>query len=1131
MRVQRNVLASGSVGVLTLALLSGAIFPPVVGGRSDARESRVSSPSATTPLSVRNPSAPNGEQRKLAAGLYRKAPLSFEANQGQFDPSVKFLARGPGYQLHLTPTEAVLSLKRDANATVNKQSEKDFSSRANTRRPSRDDAIRMRLLGARSNPLMRGEDVLPGKVNYLLGNEPRAWRTNVITYGKVKYEKVYQGIDLVYYGSQRQLEYDFHLEPGADPEAIRLGFEGVKGTEVDPATGDLIMRLSGGAMVRQHKPVLYQEERGMRRPVEGRFVVRGRNQVGFEVGDYDKSRALVIDPVLVYATYFGGDGDEGTAGIAVDSAGSVYVTGFFSTSAGFPVTAGAFQTTQNNANGNGEIFITKFTPDGTGIVYSTLLGGSSSDSSSGIAVDAAGNAYVVGWTVSPDFPVRNAFQSTLRGFADPFVTKLNATGSDLLYSTFLGGSGNFDYGSDIAVDASGNAYITGDTGSVDFPVTPGAYRTTHIRLLDPVGDQDGFVAKLNTNASGAASLVYSTFCDVHSSYSNSLDIDAAGNAYVTGNFSLQRARVQKLNAAGSALLYSFTLPDTGADSSAGLHPTAIAVDAGGHAYVTGLTNSPGLMIVNGFQPAIGGGSFDGFLVKLNPSGTAILYSTYLGGNRLDVASAVAVDTAGNAYVVGDTSSVNFPTRDAFQNFKIGEIRLTGSDIFIAKINTNSAGADSLVFSTYYGATSYDEAASGVVVDAEGNIYVTGFPFRVIFTGIIHTGRAFTIDSDSAPGDESQFDPFILKIANTSPSIVRFGAEHVSASEDAGSVEVTVVREGDTSAAANVDFATLDGRAEGRCDYTSAYGTLRFAPGETAKTFRVLITDDTSLEGNETFYVILRENMPGVALGAPIVAELTITDNDPADSESNPIDKREFFVRQHYLDFLNREPDTEGFQFWVGRIQAACEAQPFQAECVDQRVNVSGAFFLSIEFSETGFFVYRLHKASFGSLPRFTPFLRDSQELGRDVVVGRSGWEQLLEQNKQRLLAEWIERTDFKAKYDALTNEQYVDALNVNTGNSLTASERNTLVAGLNAATLTRPNVLRQVAENGEFSRKESSPAFVLLQYFGYLRRDPDLPGYQFWLNKLNEFGGDFRRAEMVKAFILSTEYRTRFGLD
>ncbi|HEY8186188.1 MAG TPA: SBBP repeat-containing protein [Pyrinomonadaceae bacterium] len=1127
MKGQRNIFGYLFVGVLTLALLWGAVATPVVGGNvSGARESRTSSPMSLAVMSAPNSPTPNAGQLTHAAASYGKAPLSFETNQGQFDPSVKFLARGPGYQLYLSSTEAVLSLKRDAGGSKNKPTEKDSRSQANARRSSTGDVVRMRLLGARSEPRVSGEDLLPGKVNYLLGNDPRAWRTNITTYGKVKYENVYQGIDLVYYGSQRQLEYDFHVAPGADPGAIRFGFEGVRETKIDAVTGDLIMWLSGGEVIRQHKPVLYQEVGGARRAISGRFALLGHGQVGFEVGTYDKSRALIIDPVLVYATYFGGDGDEATAGIAVDSTGSVYVTGSFVTSPGFPVTPNAFQKTQNSANGNGEVFITKFTPDGAGIVYSTLLGGSSTDTSTGLGLDAAGNAYVVGWTDSADFPVRNAFQSTLRGFPNAFVTKLNASGSDLLYSTFLGGSSNQDFGTDIAVDASGNAYITGDTGSTNFPVTPGAFRTTHVRFEVGPGDRDGFVSKLNTNASGAASLVYSTFCDIHASFSNSMDIDAAGNAYVTGD-----ARVEKLNAAGSALLYSFTIPDSAANIITGLHTTDIAVDATGQAYVTGFTNSPGLMIVNGFQPAFGGGSFDGFLAKLNASGTSLLYSTYLGGANLDDASAVAVDAGGQAYVVGDTASADFPTRDAFQNVKIGGTSIRGTDIFIAKINTNSNGAASLVFSTFYGATNFDEAAAGVAVDSEGNIYATGFPFRVIFDGIIHTGRAMLGEEVSVPGDESEFDPFILKIANTNANNIRFGAERLSASETAGSFEVTVVRDGDMSAAANVDFATLDGRARSRSDYTSAYGTLRFAPGETAKTFRVLITDDSTVEGDETLYVILHENMPGVALAAPSVAELTITDNDTAPQTSNPIDNREFFVRQHYLDFLNREPDTEGFHFWIERILAACDAQPSQPECIEQRINVSGAFFLSIEFLETGYFVYRLHKASFGSLPHFTPFLRDTQETGRDVVVGRTGWEQQLEQNKQRLLADWVERTDFKAKYDALTNEQYVDALNVNTGNSLTTAERNTLVAGLNAATLTRAQVLRTVAENGEFSRKEFSPAFVLMQYFGYLRRDPDSAGYQFWLNKLNQFGGDFRNAEMVKAFITSGEYRSRFGLN
>ena len=1122
-RHHQGPLRSAAVAVLMLSVLSGALATPGDGGRRyRALTSRRVSQVTRTDLSGAKQAA-SSSPHKRAAGTYRKAPLSFEANEGQADRAVKFLARGAGYQLYLTSTEAVLSLNKKV---ANKK--KGSSSHANARTSSTGDVVRMSLVGAITDPAISGEDVLSGKVNYLVGNDPRAWRTNVTTYGKVRYKNVYQGIDLVYYGNQHNLEYDFHVAPGANPEAIRLGFEGVKRMHLDPATGDLIMRLSGNEVIRQNKPVLYQEIEGVRRDVAGQFVFRGRNQVGFKIGAYDKNHALVIDPVLVYATYFGGTGDEFTSGIAVDSAGSVYVTGAFITSPGFPVTPNAFQKTQDNSNGNGEIFITKFTPDGAGIVYSTLLGGSSSETSTGIGLDAAGNAYVVGWTVSANFPVRNAFQPTIRGFSNAFVSKLNADGSDLLYSTFFGGTSKADFGTDIAVDPSGNAYITGDTESIDFPVTPGAFRTSHIRLtVGSPGTIDGFVAKFNTNQSGTSSLVYSTFCDAVAAFSNSIAIDAAGNAYVTA-----RSRVQKLNAAGSALVYSFVIPDSASGITAGVHTTDIAVDTGGHAYVSGFTNSSGLLVVNGLQTVFGGGSFDGFLAKLNPAGTALLYSTYLGGANLDFASSVAVDTTGHAYVAGDTASADFPRRDAIQNIKIGSTQILGTDTFISEIDTNAAGANSLVFSTYYGATNFDEAATGIAVDAQGNIYITGFAFRIIATGIIHTGRSLvsaTAASPSVIGDELLFDPFILKIADTSSSTFRLSSEQFSVSEGAGSAVITVTRDGDLSTAATVDFATLDGRAWSRSDYTSAFGTLRFAPGESAKTFRVLIIDDTTAELPESLSIILQGNTPGVALAAPSVAELTILDNDTVTLPTNPIDNREFFVRQQYLDFLNREPDEEGFDFWVGQIAQACDGQPSEPACVEQRVNVSGAFFESIEFLQTGFLVYRLHKASFGSLPRFTRFLRDTQEVGRDVVVGRLGWEGQLEQNKQLLISEWVQRTDFKLRFDALTNEQYVDALNTNTGNSLTTTERNTLVAALNAGTMTRAEVLRRVAENEEFGRREFNPAFVLMQYFGYLRRDPDAPGYQFWLNKLNQFNGDFRRAEMVKAFITSLEYRSRFG--
>lgn len=1102
-RRQTTALRSAVVAALMLALLSATVATPV-GANFLTRTSRP------------KPSATDEDRPTHGTGTYQKAPLSFEANQGQADSSVKFLARGPGYKLSLTSDEAILSLNRKVPHDKNK----DANPRLST-----GDVVRMKILGARSDTRLSAEEVLPGRVNYLLGNDPRAWRTNVATYRKVRYKDVYQGVDLVYYGNQRNLEYDFQIAPGADPEAIRMSFDGVKRMKLDTTTGDLIMQLSGGALIRQQKPVLYQEAGDKRRPIQGHFVLHGRNQVGFKVGPYDKSLSLVIDPVLVYATYFGGIGNESTAGIAVDSTGSVYVTGTLITASGFPVTPNAFQKTQNTANGNGEVFITKFTPDGAGIVYSTLLGGSSTDVSTGLGLDAAGNAYVVGWTVSPDFPVRNAFQSTLRGFPNVFLTKLNANGSDLLYSTYLGGTGNSDFGTDIAVDASGNANITGDTQSTNFPVTPGAFRTTHVRLTLGSGNTDGFVAKFNTNESGTASLVYSTFCDIHAPFSNSIDIDSAGNAYVTGD-----TRVQKFNATGAALVYSFTIPDSAANIITGHHTSDIAVDAGGNAYVVGFTNSPGLQVVNGFQPGFGGGSFDGFLAKLNPSGTALLYSTYLGGENLDAASAVAVDAAGHAYVAGDSASANFPMRDPIQNIKIGGTSIRGADLFISKIDTKVAGANSLLFSTYYGATDFDEGVGGIAIDTEGSIYATGYPFTGVVTGIIHTGRQLISSGTSVIGGiEPQFDPFILKIANTSSSTIRFDAERLSILEGAGSIEVTVGRVGDTSAAANVNFATFDGRAQARSDYTSAYGTLRFAAGETTKTFRVLITDDKTPEQNETFYVMLQENMAGVALAAPSVAELTILDNDTVAPTSNLIDNREFFVRQHYLDFLNREPDTDGFNFWVSKIAANCEGKAADAACIEQRVNVSGAFFLSIESLETGYLVYRLQKASFGSLPKLVPFLRDTQEAGRDVVVGQTGWQQKLDQNKQRLVSEWVDRLAFKAKYDALTNEQYVDTLNTNTGNSLTQVERDGLVAALNGVTKTRAEVLRQVAENEEFKRREFNSAFVLMQYFGYLRRDPDSAGFQFWLNKLNQFEGDFRRAEMVKAFITSLEYRSRFG--
>ncbi len=361
--------------------------------------------------------------------------------------------------------------------------------------------------------------------------------------------------------------------------------------------------------------------------------------------------------------------------------------------------------------------------------------------------------------------------------------------------------------------------------------------------------------------------------------------------------------------------------------------------------------------------------------------------------------------------------------------------------------------------------------------------------------------------------------------------------------------VTVTRLGDASREASVDYTTRDAcndapgapacirMASERSDYITAAGRLRFAPGETARSFNVLLINDLSVEGDESLSLEL-SNAVGAGLGSQSKATLVILDDDTTTTPFNPIDERAFFVRQHYLDFLNREPDEAGLQFWISGISAQCDARPSDASCVEARAHVSAAFFLSIEFQQTGYLVYRMHKAAFDRLPRLRDFLPDVRKIGRDVVVGAPGWEQQLEANKQAFALEFVTSPAFVARYPGPTPAQFVGALAANTGNSLSQSERDELIAELTQAGNTasgRASVLRKVAEDSDFAQAEFNRAFVLMQYFGYLRRNPDdapdnnFDGYNFWLQKLNQFNGNFVEAEMVKSFISSDEYRSRFG--
>src|SRR5260221_63281 len=441
---------------------------------------------------------------------YGKLPLQFEANRGQTHKDVRFLSRGPGYSLYLTGAEAVLVL-----TNTNADAKRSTQALSKAKAQPKSVALRVSLLGAARKPQATGLDELPGKPNYFIGKDRSQWRTNVPTYAKVHYQNVYPGIDLVYYGNQRQLEYDFVVAPGADPKKIVLGFKGTDKLEID-AEGDLVLHASGGD-VRQHKPIIYQEIDRVRQEIDGRYGIKSGKRVGLQlalgIGFGFVTKLDATGSTLVYSTYLGA-GAQG-AGIAVDAEGNAYMTGQTG-SAMFPTTPGAFQPVFGG--GPVDAFVMKLNADGSALVYSTYLGGSNVEVGGGIAVDTGGNAYVTGGTDSTNFPTTPEAFQTVPGSG--FVTKLDPTGSSLVYSTYLNASSGA-----IAVDAQGNAYVTG-TASTDFQTTPGAFQ--------PVlaGSFDAFVAKINPPGSG---LAYSTYLGgTNEDHGNGIAVNAAGNAYVTG---------------------------------------------------------------------------------------------------------------------------------------------------------------------------------------------------------------------------------------------------------------------------------------------------------------------------------------------------------------------------------------------------------------------------------------------------------------------------------------------------------------------------------------------------------------------------------------------------------------------
>jgi streptogramin lyase len=1729
-------------------------------------------------LPGRNPHSATPEAEIQARGLksYGSLPLSFEKNTGQADPAVKFLVRGAAGTTFLTDTEAVFVLRgagsdKETRGTSGEKSlttgQRRGSVRMRSARREKAEAsnsvVRLRFVGASAGAASSGLSELPGKVNYFRGHDARKWVADVPTFARVRYEDIYPGVDLVYYGNRRELEYDFEVAPGANPDKVELNFEGADGISVEGETGDLLVSV-GGKVLRQRKPVVYQEVEGERRAVPGSYTMKGGGRVGFALGEYDRSNRLVIDPVISYSSYLGGLDEDLGHDVAVDADGNAYIVGSTG-SVDFPVKNAVQSSNHGSCEcGAGDAFIAKMNASGSALEWATYLGGHDEDVAFGVAVDSARNVVITGLSYSVDFPVKNAMQSANGSFdpacpdcdyitSDAFVAKVAAAGNKLTFSTLLGGVEG-DGGRDVAVDADGDIYVAGFTGSFDFPTTdPVQTYLNGARTLadsrDTCCEGDAFLTKI---ASDGQTRVYSTFVGgALDDAATGVAVDTDGGAYITGlthstqfdptatpsptptpeppnriqEFTLPKprsapyaiaagpdgnlwfteinaARIGRITPAGAFTEYEipsgttanditagpdgniwFTerdnavlgriVPSTGAvaefpvnatsppngitagpegslwfteqlngpyigrftppatsatppptptgdefsipsgntatritrgpdnnlwftefdvdlfgralpsptpvfdeftNSASGnggiaitagpdgnlwytgksqpvlgrlvppspspspsplptpmfteyaipsgdpatfialgpdgklwftenagskignitpsaspsptpinelhtptsnsgpngitagpdgniwfaetrvnkigryalnpatplptpapspsptpqrLFPTTpgafqeqpagtgfsedafvtklnpsgsgfeystfiggggdeeslgIAVGADRTAYVTGYTNSPAggggpceessetasLSVVaaptpgeyptteNAYQNHNNGGDdcdkllefsgeggTDAFLTRLNAGGSALIYSTYIGGSGnegfvggdfadtfFDGAD-IAVDFQGNAYITGETASTNFPVKDAFKPTAGGDDPAAeggGGDAYVAKFDTNASGDDSLVYSSYLGGSFFD-VGYGIAVDSAANAYVTGFTvgtvvctrtelvtpghpengttcvevspvndfpttqgaFQPVYRGYFApdafitkigggsggtvgnpafsvvgrvTGpgggggggvtitvtqgdtvvattttdaegfytvnglapgsyvvtpsgggnifsppnqqvsitnqnvradftatRVFTISGRVVEGSNglggvtiTVTKPGGSEVATTTtddggnyqvpnlpqgdyvvtpskafyafappsrqvqeltsdqtgvdfaatllPGAIQFSVvpADIARNEGDGKFLVKVTRSGNAAAPASVVYATHDGSAFQRSDYTVALGVLRFAAGETEKTIPIFIVDDAFQEAGESLTMTLSTPTGGATLGEPSTLTLTIVDNDtsPATAANNPIDNTAFFVRQHYLDFLNREPDPTGLAFWVSGIES-CGAD---AGCREvKRVETSAAFFLSIEFQQTGYLIYRLYRGPLSRQPGYLEFMRDSQEISRGLVVGAPGWEQQLDAGTQRFAEEFVTRPEFVARFPVGTEAgAYVDALYTSEGVTPSAAEREQAVAAYGGGDVPgRARALRVVANNQTFTQRLLNEGFVASEYFGYLRRSPDDPGFNFWLNKLNSFNGDFRKAEMVRAFISSDEYRKRFG--
>jgi hypothetical protein len=638
---------------------------------------------------------------KLIQNLERM-PFYFVENRGQVENPVRYLLNSPVSTIYFTPTEMVHRF------TPGQKEGKKY-------------CLRLRFLETDKDVRVQGLEESGAKVSYFRGNDPLKWVRGARTYHKLLYEDLYPQIDLMVSGREGYIKHEYRLKTGGKTENIAWRYEGAMDVRIN-GRGQLEVDTQGGTIV-EDKPFSYQMIEGERVEVESRYRISGDGTVGFEVDGYRKDKELVIDPALIYSSFLGtGEYDYGY-GIAVDGNGAAYVTGIAAWS-DFPLTPGAFDTTWVN----GEAFVSKFSPSGSSLIYSTFLGGNGSERGMAVTVDGSGNAYVTGRTDSTDFPTTpGAFDTNFNGSQDIFIAKLNSTGTEVHYSTYLGGTGS-DSGNGIAIDGYGNALVTGDTSSGDLPVIVGSYDTGYN------GSKDTVVAKLNNAGTGLSYLTY--LGGTNDDEGNDIAVDGYGAAYIVGttsssNFpvtggaydtgynSYQDVFVTKLNSAGTGVIYSTFLGGNQADYGLG-----IDADENRNAYITGTTNSTDFPTVTGSFDTSHNGDSDAFVLKLNAAGSNLVYSTFIGGSTgtygaSDVGRGIAVDRGGNAYITGRTTSEDYPTTlDAFDTTLSPD-----DDVILTKLDSSGTY---IHYSTYLGGnTAWGEGAYSVAVDRTGSAYITG----------------------------------------------------------------------------------------------------------------------------------------------------------------------------------------------------------------------------------------------------------------------------------------------------------------------------------------------------------------------------------------------------------------------